>query len=167
MVEAQISYTPKETKDTQSNSIDMSKLRFGASLGLSLSRNYTYLGMGPQIGYQFNRYFMGGTGLKYYYSKTQLSDYKNINHLFGMNIFGYAYPVSFITVFAQPEVNYIWTDLIYNSGERYSSSGFVPSVVVGAGLRLGYSHITVNYDLVQHRNSPHPQGFYIGVSAFF
>ncbi len=52
-------------------------------------------------------------------------------------------------------------------GDKISTKGFVPTLVVGAGLRLGYSHITINYDLLQQKNSPHPDGFYLGVSAFF
>ncbi len=168
LAEAQISYTPSERNSgTESSIIDKSKLRFGASLGMSFSRNYTYLGVGPQAGYQFNQYFMAGTGVKYYYSKVRLSDYENRNHLLGLNVFGYAYPVRFFTIFTQPELNYIWTSQTLASGDKFTSEGFVPSLIVGAGFRLGYSHITVNYDLIQHSNSPHPEGFYLGVSAFF
>ena len=167
MVEAQISSSAIDTSNNQQYTFDKSKLRFGANLGLSISRNYTHLGIGPQAGYQFNKHFMAGAGLKYYYSKASLSNYEYKNNLFGINIFGYAYPVSFITIFVQPELNYIWSDLTYNTGEKRSNNGIVSSMVVGAGLRLGYSHITINYDLIQHNNSPHPKGFYLGVSAFF
>ncbi|MDD4776812.1 MAG: hypothetical protein PHV53_00850 [Fermentimonas sp.] len=147
---------------------DRSKLRFGANLGLSLSRNYTHLGLGPQIGYQFNKYFMAGTGIKYYYSRAELSSYESKDNLLGVNLFGYTYPVRFITIFAQPELNYIWSKLTYKStGEIITSNGFVPSLIVGAGLRLGYTHITLNYDLAQRHNSPHPDGFFVGISAFF
>jgi hypothetical protein len=147
---------------------DKSKLRFGANLGLSVSRNYTNLGFGPQIGYQFNEYFMAGAGVKYYYTKARTYDYEINSNLLGANLFGYLYPVKFITLFAQPEINYIWSDLTSRTTyEKITDKGFVPSVVVGAGFRLGRSHITLNYDLVQHTNSPHPDGFYLGISAFF
>lgn len=164
---------PESTTLTDNNEdyqkiFDKSKLRFGASLGLSLSRNYTHLGLGPQIGYQFNKYFMAGTGIKYYYSRAELSNYENKDNLLGINIFGYTYPLRFIAIFTQPELNYIWSKLTYKStGEIITSNGFVPSLIAGAGFRLGYTHITLNYDLVQRADSPHPDGFYIGVSAFF
>lgn len=163
-------YTPPEEVITKENrgSFDKSKLRFGADLGLSLSRNYTRLGLGPQAGYQFNNYFMAGTGIKYYYTKAATTDYVIRNHLFGANLFGYFYPVKFITAFVQPELNYILSVLTEKAnGVQRRSSGLVPSLVVGAGFRLGRSHITLNYDMVQHVNSPHPGGFYLGVSAFF
>ncbi|WP_294067673.1 hypothetical protein [Proteiniphilum sp. UBA1028] len=147
---------------------EKSKLRFGANLGLSVSRNYTRLGLGPQIGYQFNPRFMAGTGIKYYYSKASTTEYTVKDNLLGANIFGYFYPVSFVAAFAQPELNYIWSDLTQDSTtETLSHSGLVPSLIVGAGFRVGRSHITLNYDLVKHTYSPHPTGVYLGVSAFF
>lgn len=147
---------------------DKNRIRLGANLGLSVSRNFTNIGFGPQVGYQFNNYFMAGAGLKYYYTKANYPDYNIKNNLFGGNIFGYFYPVRFFTLFLQPEINYTRYTITYASGEEPRiSKGFAPSVVAGAGLRLGYTHLTINYDLVQHRHSPHPSGFYMGVSAFF
>ena len=155
-------------KDNSSHFVlDRTKLRFGANMGLSLSKHYTYLGIGPQVGYQFNKYFMAGTGIKYYHLKRSLSDYERKNNLLGFNLFGYVYPVRFITLFAQPELNYTWTAITYNTGEKATNKGFTPSLVMGAGLKLGYTHVTINYDLVQHTNSPHPEGFYLSISAFF
>lgn len=155
-------------KDNSSHfRLDRTKLRLGADIGLSVSKNYTYLGVGPQLGYQFNKYFMSGAGLKYYYLKRKLSDYEKKNNLLGFNIFGYIYPVNFITFFIQPEINYIWSNINYTTGDKLVSRGFAPSFVVGGGLKLGYTHLTINYDLVEHSNSPHPKGFYVGISAFF
>ncbi|MDO5523820.1 MAG: hypothetical protein Q4G48_07235 [Bacteroidia bacterium] len=151
---------------------DKSKLRYGANIGLSLSRNYTAFNFGPQVGYQFNNYFMAGVGVKYYYNKVRAFQYNEQylykNNLLGANVFGYFYPVRYLVVFAQPEINYLWANLKNETtGEATKSSGPVPSLLVGGGLRVGRSHITINYDLVQHVNSPHPSGFFFGVSAFF
>lgn len=147
---------------------DRSKLRIGANLGLSLSRNYTVFGLGPQVGYQFTDRFMAGAGVKYYYTKVRTYNYEIKNNMLGTNLFGYFYPVRFLTVFAQPEINYIWSNLKNRSTEETNTErGFVPSLVVGGGLRLGRSHITLNYDLAQNPRSPYPSGFFLGVSAFF
>ena len=147
---------------------DKSKLRFGANLGLSLSRNYTVFGLGPQVGYQFTDHFMAGAGVKYYYTKVRTYDYDIKSNLFGLNTFGYYYPLRFLAFFVQPEMNYIWSTLSYESGvPDTKESGFVPSLVVGGGLRLGRSHITLNYDLAKNPRSPYPNGFFLGVSAFF
>ena len=137
-------------------------------MGMSISRNYTRIGFGPQVGYQINPYLLAGVGVKYYYTKAVTNTYQIKNNLTGANVFGYVYPLRFIVFFAQPELNYIRSTLVDKTiGEERKSSGTVPSLVVGGGLRLGRSHITINYDLVQHKNSPHPSGYYLGVSAFF
>lgn len=111
---------------------------------------------------------MAGTGVKYYYTRARTNEYEIRNNLLGANLFGYFYPVNFITLFAQPELNYIWAKFTSRTTkDSIMDRGLVPSLVVGAGFRLGRSHVTLNYDLVQHTNSPHPEGFYLGVSAFF
>ena len=149
--------------------LDKSKLRYGANIGLSLNRNYTVFGLGPQVGYQFSDNFMAGVGVKYYYTKLRSYDYEVKSKLFGANTFGYYYPARFLVVFAQPELNYIWSTLKYGTAEidDRKESGFVPSLVVGGGLRLGRSHIMLNYDLVKHSRSPYPSGFFLGMSVFF
>lgn len=158
----------QQPRSAQGFTFDKRKLRFGANLGLSLSRNYTVLGFGPQVGYQFSDYFMAGAGTKYYYTKVNTYDYRVKNNLLGINVFGYAYPLRFIALFAQPEINYIWSNLENrNTGATDRESGFVPSLVLGGGLRLGRSHITLNYDVVGHARSPYPEGFYLGFSTFF
>lgn len=157
-----------ETRERKAPVIDKSKLRFGADLGLSISNNYTNLGLGPQIGYQFNNHLMIGAGIKYYYTRSRTYDYEIRNNLLGVNVFGYLYPVNFIALLAQPELNYTRSKFKSRAtDETFIDKGLAPSFVVGAGFRLGRSHVTVNYDLVQHADSPHPDGFYLGVSAFF
>ncbi len=162
-----------DNQPTSGFKFDKRKMRFGANLGLSLSRNYTVLVLGPQVGYQFSNYFMAGAGVKYYYNKVRAyqlnEEYLYKNHLLGTNVFGYAYPASFIAVFAQPEINYLWSTYRKEGSvdDPRKTNGWVPSMVVGAGLRLGRSHITLNYDLAQQTNSPYPKGVFLGVSAFF
>lgn len=163
---------PIRVAKNATSGFDKSKLRIGANLDLSFSHNYTLFSFGPQVGYQFNKYLMGGTGVKYYYNKVRAYQYNHEylykNNLVGANLFGYFYPVNFITVFAQPEINYLWSKYTnLNSDETEKTSGFVPSVLIGAGLRLGRSHITMNYDLARHTNSPYPDRVFLGVSIFF
>lgn len=161
-----------DRKSTSGFMFDKSKLRYGANIGLAFSRNYSRVYFGPQVGYQFNNYFMAGVGVKYYYNKVRAFQYNEAylykNNLLGANVFGYFYPVRYLVVFAQPEINHLWSNLKNETtGEVTKSSGPVPSLLVGGGLRLGRSHITINYDLVQHANSPHPSGWFLGISAFF
>ena len=144
------------------------KLRLGTNLGLSLSKNYTYLSIGPQVGYQFNNYLMAGGGISYYHHKATMSNYVSRGNILGTNLFGYVYPLRFFTIFLQPEINYIRSRITYTSDEADEiNRSTVPSLVVGGGIRIGRSHITLNYDLVQNENSPHEKGWYMGFSTFF
>src|SRR5690554_4942990 len=80
--------TDKQRNDDDRPLFDRKKLRFGADLGLSLSSNYTRLGIGPQVGYQLNQYLLTGAGVKYYYTRTNTSYYEIRNNLLGANLFG-------------------------------------------------------------------------------
>ena len=146
-------------------------MRIGANVGLSFSKDYSTVALGPQIGYQFSDYLMAGVGVKYYYTKTRGYTYEERylykNNLLGVNTFAYAYPARFLALFVQPEINYLWSSVTneVDYKKRYSQ-GWVTSVVIGAGLRLGNSHITLNYDLVQHINSPYPRTVFLGISLF-
>lgn len=147
-------------------------LRFGVNLGMSFSRNYTFVNIGPQVGYEFNKYFLLGAGLRYYYSKTRGYTYNNEyifkNNMLGANVFGYFHPVRFIALFVQPELNYLWSkEQNMTTGQIDNDSGWVPSFVVGGGVRLGRIYITLNYDLAKQDRSPYPHGTFWSVSTFF
>ena len=115
---------------------------------------------------------MAGVGVSYYHSKQRVyfqservNDY--INSL-GANAFAYLYPVKFIAFSVQPEFNYIWASSEGDvSGTYNKRKALVPSVVVGAGLRLGSAHAMIYYDLVQDVNSPYSSGVFYGVSVYF
>lgn len=158
--------------NNQSIGLDRSKIRYGANLGLSISRNYSSINIGPQVGYQLSEYFMLGLGVQYNYNKIRAYGYNSSSlyktNILGANAFGYFYPVRFLTIFAQPEINYFWSNIKNeDTGHISHSNGPVPAMLVGAGLRLGRSHITLNYDLVQHRNSPYSDTVFLGISVFF
>lgn len=150
---------------------DARKLRFGLNLGLSLSNHYNLLRFAPQVGYQFNQYVMTGIGVSYYHSKRKYnygSDRTtHTNNSVGANAFAYLYPTSFIALSAQPELNYIWKSSKDMEGSYNKTDVLVPSVIIGAGLRLGNTHAMIYYDVVQDANSPYTSGVFYGVSLYF
>lgn len=152
-------------------SLDASKFRYGADIGLYFSRNYSSFNLGPQVGYLLSEHVMLGVGAKYYYLKTRGYSYQQEtvykNNLLGVNAFGYFYPTRYTVLFAQPEINHMWS-LIRDevTGESRRISGFVPAFLIGGGLRLGVTHVTLNYDLGRHRNSPYSRGLFLGFSIF-
>ena len=152
---------------------DARKLRYGLNFSLNLSDSYSLIRFAPQVGYQFSKHIMAGAGVSYYYSKRKYyyansnkRDTRHSNSL-GANLFGYLYPTSFLALSVRPEVNYIWNSYKDNASSTYKRDVFVPSVVVGAGLRFGQAHAMLYYDLVQDADSPYTSGVFYGVSVYF
>lgn len=158
-----------QTQPTAKTGFDARNLRYGLNLGLNFSNDYTFFRLSPQLGYQFNKYMMAGAGVSYYYSKRKYyySDESRHNNSLGGNLFAYLYPTSFLAISVQPEVNYIWNSYRQGSDVTYKKDVLVPSVVIGAGLRLGQAHAMLYYDLVQDIDSPYTSGIFYGVSVYF
>ena len=126
----------KRLRSSQSNTksqFDARNLRYGLNLGLNFSNDYTFFRIAPQLGYQFNKYFMAGAGVSYYYSKRKYyySNESRHNNSLGANLFGYIYPASFLAISIQPEVNYIWNSYREGAAVTYKKDVLVPSVVIG------------------------------------
>ncbi len=150
---------------------DARNLRYGLNFSLNLSNNYSLFRFAPQVGYQFSKYLMAGAGVSYYYSKRKYYNSNETRHTnsLGGNLFGYLYPTSFLALSVRPEANYIWNSYEdRDSSTMFKREVLVPSVVVGAGLRLGgRAHAMLYYDLVQDADSPYTSGVFYGVSVYF
>lgn len=159
------------TPSTTKKGFDARNLRYGLNLGLNFSNDYSLFRLAPQLGYQFNKYVMAGAGISYYHSKHRIYNIANrvthYNNSLGANVFGYLYPTSFLALSVQPEANYIWVSSKDAQGTFNKKDVMVPSVVVGAGLRLGRAHAMLYYDLVQDVDSPYTSGVFYGVSVYF
>ena len=154
------------------SSFNARNLRYGINFGLNFSNNYSLFRLAPQVGYQFNKYVMAGVGVSYYYAKNRLYHQEervmNYTNSLGANVFAYLYPASILVLSLQPEANYIWSSLKGDlTGVIDKRNVLVPSVVVGAGLKLGPAHAMLYYDLVQDVNSPYSSGIFYGVSIYF
>lgn len=153
----------------QNNGFDKSRLVFGGSFGLQFG-DYTVINVSPQVGYDFSRYCTLGAGIGYtyykdhYYSGNSRYDYKS--SYLSMNIFGRFYPIQYIVLSAQPEISRMWRS--YDAvGGSYKENKFVPSVLVGGGLRLGGVIAMIQYDVVQDSDSPYGDNIFYSVGYTF
>src|SRR3954469_22258202 len=151
---------------------DKNKLFFGGTFGASFG-SYTFVNVSPQVGYRFNRFFAAGTGINFIYSSSKYDygnsalNYKNEYGVVGLNIFGRVYPVDFLLLQAQPELNYTWGKVKFYDGtpDQKLEAKFVPSLLVGGGAAIptggrGAMTIMLQYDVIQDPRSPY------GTSAF-
>lgn len=156
---------PDNSNTVEKRGFDKSKLFLGGNFGLGFGTN-TFVNVSPQVGYRFNDYFAAGVGVNFnYYSyKTYYSDgsdSRTSSGYAGLNIFGRVYPIPFILLQAQPELNYSWGSMKYYDVSTKLPDQFVPSLLLGGGAaiptggRNGALLLMIQYDMVQDQRSPY------------
>ena len=81
----------------------------------------------------------------------------------GFNIFGRVYPIKYVLLQAQPELNYNWgSEKYYDGRAKYKYPGqFTPSLLLGSGAaipmgtRNGALLLMIQYDVLQETRSPY------------
>lgn len=168
MLSAQYATAQDEQQEPVKRGFDKSKLFFGGNFGLGFGTN-TSVNVSPQVGYRFNDYFAAGVGVNFnYFSYKSFysngADYSRTSFGYtGFNIFGRVYPIKFILLQAQPELNYSWGSVKYFDGTaKFKYPGqFVPSLLIGGGGaipmggRNGALLLMIQYDVLQESRSPY------------
>jgi hypothetical protein len=164
-----ISQAQDET--STSGGFDKNKLFFGGNFGMGFGSSSTLVNVSPQIGYRFNRYLAAGAGVNFIYSsyryRYSMPEYKENFGVTGLNIFGRVYPIDYLFLQLQPELNYTWGKYKFYDGtaDLKLDNKFVPSLLGGAGAAIpagrGAFIVMVQYDLLQNERTPY------GNRAFF
>jgi hypothetical protein len=162
------SYLEKERK------FDPNRLVFGGIIGASFG-NFTFVQVAPQVGYMFNQYLTAGGGINFIYSSQKYSNGDKYEYGYaGLNLFARAFPLRFIVVSAQPELNYNWGKYRFAGGapDQTIEGKFVPSLLLGGGLVIptggrGGMMITMQYDVIQNERSPYGSNAFINIGFTF
>ncbi|MDR2953938.1 MAG: hypothetical protein LBV43_02530 [Prevotella sp.] len=158
--------TVQSVRSSSTSSFDPSKLSFGGSFSLQLG-SYTMIGISPQVGYDFSKYFTAGAGLGYTYFKNKFYDGKWSSSYLSFDLFGRFYPIEYLVIGIQPEISRMWQSITYYDGEKYDESKFVPSFLVGGGFRLGGMTAMIQYDVVQDKDSPYGNSLFYSIGYTF
>lgn len=166
---AQSALAQEGQEQPEEKGFDKSKLFFGGNFGLGLGNRSTSIIVSPQVGYRFNEHFASGAGVNLnYYSFKDFSDIRTSYGYTGLNVFGRIYPVPYLLVQAQPELNYSWGSVKYpdNHPVEKLKGQFVPSLLLGGGAAIstggnGALLLMIQYDVLQESRSPY------GNKAFF
>lgn len=153
-----------------STGFDKSKLVFGGNFGLQFG-DYTIVNVSPQIGYNFSKYCTLGAGIGYTYYNDKYragngQKYDDKSSYLSMNIYGRFYPIQYIVLGIQPEISRMWRSTDTPAGE-YKNNKFVPTVLVGGGIRLGGMIAMIQYDVVQDAYSPYGDNIFYSVGYTF
>ncbi|MFI5152425.1 MAG: hypothetical protein ACHQET_03780 [Chitinophagales bacterium] len=154
-----------QEQEQTSQGFDKSRLFFGGNFGLSFG-TYTFINVTPQVGYHLSNYFAVGTGINFIYSSTKyypgsIYEYKSEYGAVGLNIFGRFYPIQYIMLHAQPELNYVWGKQTFSDGSPSIkiANRVVPSLLLGGGVIIpagrGSLIASLLYDVIQDRDSPY------------
>lgn len=158
--------TSKMYKNTKnSNGFDVSKLSLGGNLGVQLG-DYTMINIAPQLGYDIIPQLTLGAGLGYTYLKDDDRYYDYKNSYLSFNIFARYYPIEYVVLSVQPEISRLWST-IEGRGIKYSDNKFVPTLVVGGGLRYQNIIAMIQYDVIQNDNSPYGDTIFYTVGYCF
>lgn len=152
-------------KPKSNNGFDISKLSIGGGIGVQFG-DYTVINVSPQVGYDFSKYFMAGAGFGYTYFQEDYYDYDYKASYLSFNLFGRFYPVEFLVIGIQPEISRMWQTIDYGR-DSFKDNKFVPSLLVGGGVRLGGMTAMIQYDVVQDKNSPYGDSFFYSVGYTF
>lgn len=152
----------EEDQEPIQRGFDKSKLFFGGNFGLGFGTN-TNVNVSPQVGYRFNDFLAAGVGVNFNYFSLRYFDSRESYGYAGFNVFGRVYPIKFLLLQAQPELNYSWGSIkYYNPDEKHRLPGqFVPSLLLGGGaaIPMGQGNaallLMIQYDILQEGRSPY------------
>jgi hypothetical protein len=157
---------------------DPNRLVFGGIVGASFG-NFTFVQVAPQVGYMFNQYLTAGGGINFIYSSQKFDQgslYSKYEYGYaGLNVFARAFPIRFIVVSAQPEINYNWgryKSAVSTVPDDKIEAQFIPSLLLGGGLVIptggrGGMMITMQYDVIQNVRSPYGSNAFINIGFTF
>lgn len=168
---AQYSNAGQEESPTSSSGFDIRRLTFGGRFGLQFG-DYTVINVAPQIGYNFSGKFNAGGGFSYSYYKDDFyyegDKWKDKRSYLGFNLYGRLYPIDFLVLMVQPEINRMWSTLEHDrTSGKIKESKFVPTLLVGGGLRLGSMTAMIQYDVAQNKNSPYGNNIFYSIGYMF
>lgn len=162
-----------EDGEEPTKGFDRSKLFGGGNFGLGFGSSNTFINISPQLGYRFTDHVAAGAGVNFIYNKVNFGGIEDRQGYAGLNVFGRLYPLKYIILHAQPELNYSWGKFTDASNQTFKFPGkFIPSMLVGGGANIptggnGAFTIMYLYDLVDDARSPYSTNPFISFGFNF
>ena len=170
----------ERNKESEKGGFKKDHLFTGGGIELSFANTSFVGGANPVIGYSINKWVDAGLGINFsYYSNRHViyevyqagistgqyivSDDKERQTILGPIAFARVYPIKFLFVQAQGELNFISQKIIYpDATPNYKTNHTVPSLLVGAGYCSGrqgvgdlFYYISLSVDVLKNKNSPY------------
>jgi hypothetical protein len=145
----------------------------GGTLGVGATDYSFNAGLFPEIGFTVKEWLDVGAllNINYYSERPDPSYYYNYNTRtrsfnYGAGAFARVYPLNFLFVQVEPEVNFISTNYKYDGSpvSTYSTTNSAPSLLLGAGYAQRIAgennfYIAVLFDAFNSRYSPYRDAY--------
>jgi hypothetical protein len=140
----------------------------GGTVGLGFGQGSFSLGLSPYFGYSINKYIDVAVSGNYNYvsQRDPTSLYKIRQSILGPGAFTRIYPLKFLFVQAQYEINFIQQKEFNGSTLNYVSKFNAESFLIGPGYASGrdedsrlFYYISVLFDVGGNKNSPYTDQF--------
>ncbi len=140
----------------------------GTGLNLGFANSSFNVGLNPEVGYSVTRWLDAGLAFNFNYFSQNASDYyqyRTRNFNYGAGPFLRLWPINFLYVQVQPELN--WTagsrkDVLLGNTEKYNTNSGSLLVGIGYGTKIlgsHYSYFSLMLDVLQDRNSPYRDAY--------
>lgn len=166
----------KRVDDSREGGFKKENLFSGGGLQLSFANSTFVGGVSPVLGYSLTNWLDAGIVVNFTYASnnhvTYVDQYNNYYYsddrlrqtIFGPGAFVKVYPVKFLFLQAQGEMNF-QTQKLYPVGQPMEKEKHtVPSMLVGAGYAGGregrgsfFYHISLSFDVLRRPNSPYTE----------
>lgn len=152
--------------DEGSKGFKRENIFLGGSLGLGFASNTFNAGANPEIGYSLAQWLDAGVAFNLNYTSERADPYYNGNvryraFNYGAGVFTRIYPVNFLFLQFQPEINWIhYNAKDFNSDITLNKTTNAASFIAGVGytqrvVGQGSYFLMVGLDLLNNANSPY------------
>lgn len=173
IVNAQDNYNPGNSDDDYNKGFKKENVFVGGSISLGFGSGSFGIGANPEIGYSFSQFLDAGVVFNLNYNSQKLyvadaSGYYNAGRAssfnYGGGVFLRAYPVNFLFIQLQPEINWIDYHQKDNYGNKISQTVNATSLIGGIGysqriVTQGSYFFMIGLDLLNNDNSPYQDGY--------
>lgn len=162
-------------EDARKHTFQKDRLFTGGSVSLSFSNYGSTYGASPVFGYSITNWLDAGVVANFLYASNRhalyydsygnyyYSDDKIKQTIYGPGAFLKIYPVKFLFIQAQGEMNYIRQKVSYaNGGPTIRDKYSAPSLLLGAGFAQGrqaegemFYYVSLLFDVIKDKNSPY------------
>lgn len=138
------------------------------SLGFSGGSYSTFLfGLHPHLGYKLAKWIdVAGVVNFEYQSQRDPFNEKLRNTTYGIGAFTRIYPVHFLFIQAEPEINFITQKYIPSTGgNTFKRTVNAPSLLLGGGYipsrsdNNTFTYLSILFDVLKNENSPYVDGY--------